>query len=149
MGGREKGYNMNTLRDQRKRVGLSVAEVADAANVSESTIRRWESGTVPMRTNYDVVAAAYGTDEEFVVDAVFTPSPEEMADRRRDGRRLEELRLSRGLTVEQVAEICEVAPSRVREWESGKYGIGCREGVRLVREYGMTLEALFEPVAAS
>ena len=140
---------MNALMDQRKRAGLSVAEVADSANVSESTIRQWESGTIPMRTSYDAIAAAYGTDEEFVVDAVFTPSPEEMADRRRDGRRLEELRLSRGLTVEQVAEICEVAPSRVREWESGKYGIGCREGVRLVREYGMTLEALFEPVAAS
>ena len=39
--------NLSTiLKEQRKKLGLTLAEIADIMGVSEATVQRWESGNI-------------------------------------------------------------------------------------------------------
>lgn len=62
---------MDSLRDMRRRVGLSQADLSALVGVHQSAVAQWENGIYfPRRNHIEALARILNTDEDAVLNGV-------------------------------------------------------------------------------
>ena len=101
------------LRRSRRKLGLSVKDVADSLDLSQATVRGWERGEdLPHKNRASDVARAYGLKTE---DLVRREAPIR-------GLSVRKWREKMGMTQREAALRLNVSIATVSRWESGR---GC------------------------
>jgi len=118
------------LRSMRMRARASAGEVARATGVSESTVRKWESGAVKPRPQHlSALAKVFDVPAVDFVQTTATPT-------------MQELRERCALTQEEVAARAGVSTSTVAAIESGSQQPSADARGSLAESYGVGVEAL-------
>jgi transcriptional regulator with XRE-family HTH domain len=99
------------LRRRRRKLGLSVKEIADSLGVSQATVRGWERGEdLPHKNRTSDVAEAYGLKTE---DLIRREAPIR-------GSSVRKWREEIGITQREAALRLNVSLATVSRWESGR-----------------------------
>ena len=127
-----RGFSPAALRAARVRAGMTIASLADEAEVSETTIGQWERGIVqPTPRRLQRVADVLGTTVEDLVRT--RPTTATLAD----------LRQKQGLTAAELSERTGLSLSAISRAENG-HGPRLPEHVAaaLTKVYGMSSDEL-------
>jgi transcriptional regulator with XRE-family HTH domain len=125
------------LADRRRKLGLSVAELAERANLDVETIERIEAGRASGTTTLRRLRAALGLNQVGRPPQVFAI--------RIDGATLRRLREERGLTQESFAAMAITAVVTISRLERGKCQPSRATLANLARALGVDEEALHAP----
>jgi transcriptional regulator with XRE-family HTH domain len=100
--------NLNNLM---KNHGKSRKELSEVLGISYFTITAWTNGTkYPRMDKVEMLANYFGVSKSELIEDI---SSEDMP------RKIKELRLSQGMTLEEVADVVGVEANKVRRWEAG------------------------------
>lgn len=101
--------NLNNLMNAN---GKTRKELSEVLGISYFTITAWTNGTkYPRMDKVEMLANYFGVTKSELIEDNFSTNL---------ARKIKELRLSKGMTLEQVGEIVGVEKSTVRKWETGE-----------------------------
>ena len=101
--------NLKNLMDIN---GKSRRDLSDDLGISYFTITAWVNGTkYPRMDKVEMLANYFGVMKSDLIEDAVIPTD--------ISQKIKELRLSRGMTLEQVGDIVGVGKSTVRKWETG------------------------------
>src|SRR2546423_14007165 len=119
-----RNFSPAAFRAARLRAGRSVADLADLAGLSASTLGGWERGVVqPTVRSLRGAAAALGVK----IDDLLRPSTTAVS--------LADLRISHGLTFAEAAQAAGVSRNTVSRAENGHAGLSAVTARKLARVY--------------
>ncbi len=132
------GFSGANLRKSRLSRRLSADDFAADLGVSETTVRRWESGVMPTASNLRAIAGYLGVSTADLLVNRIGPDPT-----------LADLRHLRALTLEEAAASAEVSRSSIERLERGAtHYINPAHRRSLAVAYGVT-ETEIESAAAA
>lgn len=102
--------NLKRLMNEK---GVSRRDIADILKISYFTVSDWVNGRkYPRMDKVEMLANYFGVLKSDLIEDATIPSDISL--------KIKELRLSRGMTLEQVGDIVGVGKSTVRKWETGE-----------------------------
>ena len=136
MGRGVSGFSRAVLRQGRKSAGLTVAEFAAEAEVSDTTVQRWESGrAIPTAYHLGVMAQVLGRNpEDFVAGA---------------SNQLRAWRVLAGMSIDEAARRSGLSKSTIHRLEQASIGDPTPSTVdALAATYGCTIDEIREAIDA-
>lgn len=103
------------IRQERRRLSITQADLAADIGVDQSSIAKWESGVVPRPHVIPAIARFLNRDRDEV--AALGAAQQGVAMPR--GSRIRDARRSAGLTQRALGSLCGVSDNAVRGWERG------------------------------
>lgn len=126
-----RGFSGGTLRRLREARGIAAEDLADAAGISEATLRSWESGRA--NPTPALLANAAKVLRLTIADLLLVEQKElELAD----------LRNLAGLNQSDAAELLGVSPSSLVRIEKGRREYDAEVGRRLAKIYKVKVREL-------
>jgi transcriptional regulator with XRE-family HTH domain len=115
--------NLKKLMDDK---GISRRDLADTLGLNYFTISDWVNGRkYPRMDKVQILANYFGV---LISDLVGDNFPSDISEK------IKELRLSKGMTLEEVGDIVGVGKSTVRKWETGAISDMKRDKIPLLAE---------------
>lgn len=129
----------STLKDCRKRLGMSVDDVGVAIGKSPKTVSAWEVGRgQPDADTLVSLASLYGVS----VSSFYQPAEGGCATTGAPSFTLKELRKEAGYTQQQASSLSGIALGTLRRWEQGVNEPDMQSIATLARLYGTTTDAI-------
>ena len=133
------------ILEQRKRKGITQQELADALNISRSTLAGYEAEN--KKPSYKVLvrmAEYFGVTTDYLLGVTdSTENEPESSVTRKFGNRLRELRVSEGITQFQMAVILDTSKSNISKYEAGTVEPGMEKINEIARFFKVTTDYLF------
>lgn len=106
------------IREFRKERGLTLTKLADKASISPSFLSSIERGVKKASVNVlNKLSVAVNVPVSYLVEENLPRSQDE-------GNRIQQIRISRGLTIEELAEISDLPINAITEYEEGNRRLG-------------------------
>lgn len=147
--------NGDLIRKLREEAGLSQRDVAGFCGLTGSSlVGKWEHGINTISGKHVSILAEHfnvPVDTLIGAEAVKKEKDKKMDSQyfRTNGEKLKALRTKEGLSLKDVAELCQIDAGTVCQWEKGKRRITTANAELLARRYGVTVKELLAEDAPS
>lgn len=115
------------LKTLRKKQGLTQKEVADICGVKQAVYAKWENAKMkPIYENLSMLACIFDVSIDYLLSEYIEISKDKLLKLKTEGekmkvfpQRLKELRLKKGLTQQEIADLVHVNRVTYTNWEKG------------------------------
>ena len=139
-------YNIEKIKNLRISKNLNQSDIANILGVSRSTYSMWESNNDIFPIKRLITFCDYfNVSIDYILDLTNTlqySNNKKQIDTILSGKRLKELRKSTNLTQVQLANILNIAPTIIVEYEHGRYIVSIHVLYSLCKKYNISADYL-------